>query len=131
MKINIEENKVTKLSLEKGFSEELAPEKKDAEFTIDIEFSEDHFSVTFDLNLKTADGVNLELIFKSKFTTDEEIDEEFRKSSFPYVNAPAIAYPYLRAYISTITLNSGYMPVMLPSINFAEMYKRSTEKNEG
>jgi len=54
------------------------------------------------------------------FETDEEITEEFKNSHFPKINAPAIAYPYLRAYVSNLTLQSGVTPVMLPTINFVK-----------
>jgi preprotein translocase subunit SecB len=33
-------------------------------------------------------------------------------------NAPAIAFPYLRSFISTLTLNAGYILAVLLSINF-------------
>ena len=54
------------------------------------------------------------------FITDEQITEEFKHSHFPKINAPAIAYPYLRAYVSNLTLQSGVTPVMLPTINFVK-----------
>ena len=52
------------------------------------------------------------------FITDEEITEDFKISHFPKINAPAIAYPYLRAFVSNLTLQSGVDPAMLPTINF-------------
>ena len=55
------------------------------------------------------------------FRLDEEITEEFKLSDFPKINAPAIAFPYLRALVSNITLQSGFDPVMLPSINFVKL----------
>jgi len=48
-----------------------------------------------------------------------------------YVNAPAILFPYIRAYISTLTNLSGYSPVNLPTINFsfiADTLKRNTKE---
>ena len=57
------------------------------------------------------------------FGLDEDITEEFKVSDFPKINAPAIAFPYLRAFISNVTLQSGFNPVMLPSINFVEFAK--------
>lgn len=55
------------------------------------------------------------------FQTDIPIDEEFRNGTFPKVNAPAIAFPYVRAFISNVTVNSGFEPLMLPSVNFVKM----------
>lgn len=57
------------------------------------------------------------------FETDDIITDEFKNSTFPVINAPAIAFPYLRSFLSTITMQSGYPPVMLPSINFVEFAK--------
>lgn len=80
------------------------------------------FTVFFDATI--SDG-EFDLLLKAifRFTTDTEIDEEFKISDFPKINAPAIAFPYLRAYISNLTLQSGYDPVILPSINFVQMAK--------
>ncbi|AWB68952.1 hypothetical protein C2869_06965 [Saccharobesus litoralis] len=72
----------------------------------------------------------MELQYFAEFDLDSPIDQEFMDSSFPHVNAPAIAYPYLRSTVSTVCLNSGYNPVILPTINFQAMYKRSIEEQE-
>jgi len=44
--------------------------------------------------------------------------EESLLTNFFYVNAPAILFPYLRAYISTLTTLSGFETITLPTINF-------------
>lgn len=53
-------------------------------------------------------------------TMDDIITDKFKNGSFPAINAPAIAFPYLRSFLSIITMLSGYPPVMLPSVNFVE-----------
>jgi len=63
------------------------------------------------------------------FKTSSNIEEDFKTSSFTKVNAPAIAYPYLRAFITTITLNSGFKPFTLPTINFVKLSQKR-EKQE-
>lgn len=80
------------------------------------------FVIIFDVDLKDK---NFDLIFETAFvfTLENEITEEFKVSDFPKINAPAIAFPYLRAYISNLTLQSGFEPVMLPSINFVNLAK--------
>ena len=57
------------------------------------------------------------------FEFDSEISEE-NKTSFVNSNAPAILFPYFRAYISTLTSLSGMQPVILPTINFARMLEQ-------
>ena len=68
--------------------------------------------------------LNIEAMFN--FETDEEITEEFKNSHFPKINAPAIAYPYLRAFVSNLTLQSGVDPAMLPTINFVNFGKHNS-----
>lgn len=78
------------------------------------------FGVGFEIDIKDVDfNLSLEAIFN--FNLDTNITEEFKVSDFPKINAPAIAFPYIRAYISNLTLQSGYKPVMLPSINFVSL----------
>ena len=77
------------------------------------------FKIIFNLIINDREfDLNIEAMFN--FETDEEITEEFKNSHFPKINAPAIAYPYLRAYVSNWTLQSGVTPVMLPTINFVK-----------
>ena len=91
------------------------PEDKDNIFGIG-------FRVAFNQN-----GYALKAELRFFFETDEIITDEFRNSSFPLVNAPAIALPYLRSFLSIITMQSGYPPVVLPSINFVE-FANNTRK---
>jgi preprotein translocase subunit SecB len=79
--------------------------------TFGVEFKLDVKDKSFDIN------INMTFIFK----LDEDITEQFKLSNFPKINAPAIAFPYLRSFISNITLQAGYLPVILPSINFVKL----------
>ncbi len=74
---------------------------------------------TVKLNSKTND---FDAIFKmvALFKSNGDVDEEFKKSDFVQLNAPAIAFPYLRSFITTVTTNAGFMPVILPSINISK-----------
>ncbi len=38
-------------------------------------------------------------------------------------NAPAIVFPYIRAYIGTLTTQSGYPPLLLPTLNLSKLSK--------
>lgn len=81
------------------------------------------FLIAFKIKLSSAE-FQLELTMVFKFMADCEITDEFMNGPFPKINAPAIAFPYVRAYISNLTLQSGYTAVMLPSINFVELSKK-------
>lgn len=41
--------------------------------------------------------------------------------SFFYTNAIAILFPYIRAYISTVTVQSNIKPVILPTLNLMSL----------
>lgn len=90
------------------------------------EQSNDTFQVFFELSIDicAADSVTsesthtLELRYIATFDLDEEMTEEFRSGLFPKVNAPAIAYPFMRSFLSNTLLNAGFEPIMLPSVNF-------------
>lgn len=42
---------------------------------------------------------------------------------FFYTNAPALLFPYIRAYISTLTNLSGFEPINLPTLNMTQLGK--------
>ncbi len=55
------------------------------------------------------------------FSTIDAIDDGFKQSPFIRINAPAIAFPYIRTFISNLTLNSGFDAIILPTFNFIQM----------
>lgn len=63
---------------------------------------------------------DLKIEFVAIFGTSETIDDSFKKSTFVKINSPAIAFPYLRSFISTLTLNAGLPPLILPAYNFTK-----------
>ena len=79
------------------------------------------FAVIFNLKISDeSENYFLETIYEASFITSEEIDDSFMNSNFPKINAPAIAFPYFRAFISTITQQAGFNTVVLPSVNFVK-----------
>lgn len=84
-----------------------------------------NFVIKFHLEVKTEETSFFELEFLSKFECEEDIDEKFTESNFPIINAPAIAYPFLRAFVSNFFVSSGYYPILLPTYNFTK-FKKST-----
>ena len=103
---------------------------EDMIFSVNTAFStddSDNFIVIFYIKLRINDEYILEVRYISYFKADAEIKEEDRVSPFFSINAPAIAYPFLRAYISNLMLNSGFEPIMLPTINFVTLAKNKLE----
>ena len=87
----------------------------------------DMFAVQFELDMHDPMyNLSIKILYEFKLL-DGVVDEAFKASSFPKVNAPAIAFPYLRALVSTITLQAGLGPVMLPSINFNKLVEEKED----
>lgn len=92
---------------------------------VGVGFKEDEkkgFIVTFEMLLQSkSKKFKLKLKADAHFLTESEIDEDFKTSLFVKINAPAIAFPYVRTFISNLTLNSGYDPIVLPAYNFVQL----------
>lgn len=78
----------------------------------------------FELSVKIKDEddkfyINLKSI--SVFEYPEDADLEKYKNSLFIVNVPAIMFPYLRAYISSLTALSGMPTLTLPTLNLSSI----------
>ena len=133
MKIQLKNWKIANLSM--SLLDERTKRDNDS---FDLEsgnfFSDDeennNFGVAFKLNINDR---SFDLIIEAFFNfeiVDEKITEDFKLSSFPKINAPAIAFPYLRAFVSNLTLQSGLEPVILPSINFVQLANNDSSIKE-
>lgn len=125
MQIQLKEWKV--INMNYTFLESPSREENSFDLESGNFFSDDKddksFGVGFKLSIhdKSFD-LFVEAIFQ--FELDDIVTEEFKTSSFPKVNAPAISFPYLRAFVSNLTLQSGIEPVILPSINFIKFTEK-------
>lgn len=81
-----------------------------------------NFIVSFDLSISSKNNDDLKINIKasSLFETETIINDEFKNSGFVKTNSPAIAFPFLRSYVNTLTVNSGIKPIILPSFNFSK-----------
>ena len=86
------------------------------------------FSILFTVNILSHEKYQLDIAYEALFKTDESITDEFKQSHFIKTNAPAIAYPYLRAFISTLTLNAGHSPILIPTVNFQALANAQQEQ---
>jgi preprotein translocase subunit SecB len=120
------------IDLHFGLVEGVDDKNEETEMGFNLDFKvlfskdkEDEFHLVFESEIKKPDVFDLSIKYLAVFKTDEEIDDEFENSHFPYVNAPAITFPFLRSFISTLMINAGYPPVILPSINFTTFKRES------
>jgi preprotein translocase subunit SecB len=127
MNIKFLGTKVEKLSLIAGDNEEPISED-DFQLSFINGFSDEDdksFIVKFSVKISSIEeNFTLKLQYVGFFATEGTITEEFRKSNFPNVNAPAIAYPFMRSFINTITVNSNLNPVIIPTINFQKLVRQ-------
>lgn len=112
--------------------------EEDVELHIDLKVStgfiknEDRkYIINFDLNIISQDE-NLQMKVRAGgiFEAKDIMTEVFKKSDFVRVNSPAIAFPFLRSYINTITTNSGISPIILPSFNFAKKDPKTNKSTD-
>jgi preprotein translocase subunit SecB len=99
------------------------------EFHYSLAFSvhDNHsFCVIFALAILEQPGQNLlpgpariNVTAEAWFRSKKAIDMEFKSSSIARQNAPAIAFPYLRSFVSTVTINAGAPQIILPTYNFS------------
>ncbi len=65
------------------------------------------------------DELNIEISAEGSFVYNDLSDDKL--NNFLYLNAPAILFPYIRAYISSLTALSGISPVVLPTLNLSSL----------
>jgi preprotein translocase subunit SecB len=83
---------------------------------------DDPKSFSIEFQIKVLEPLfTLEINAEYNFKTDEDISNDFKLSHFPKINAPAISFPFLRALVNTILINSGYSSPEIPPINFVEL----------
>ena len=123
MKLQLISTKATHINMSQGVAEQGMSLSVNPLFSDDL--SENLFCIDFDLTCQHRENYIFHIIYRASFQTDSELTDDFKKSDFIRVNAPAIAYPFLRAFLANIMLNSGFDPLLLPSINFTT-FKNTT-----
>ena len=93
------------------------------------ELNQSRFDAVFTLKIVQPNFV-LDMTYRTEFEAESAIDDDFKKGPFPNVNAPAIAYPLLRAAVAAICINLFNRPIVLPVLNFQELNKNNAAKAE-
>ena len=106
--IEIDDNKVVNEDLTVEFSQEGA------------ECIENNlYKHTLGVDIMDKNNVmRIKVVVIGLFEFDRDVDEKL-KSTFFNSCAPAILFPYVRAYVTTLTGLSGVNPVILPTLNLA------------
>jgi len=111
-------------------------ERKTSMAVTALRLAADKVRILIQLKLIVEDGIGMAVDFAADFDVDDEgvpgfeVTDDVLKDTFIQVNAPAIAYPFLRAFISTISVNSGYDQVLLPPVNFQAIFDKKKKSGE-
>lgn len=62
----------------------------------------------------------IEVDATASYALEGEVSEKMLQTFF-YLNAPAILFPYIRAYIAALTTLSGMAPINLPTLNLTQL----------
>lgn len=97
---------------------------KDAEFVIDFKPSgklkeiEGTYDLSFDTIVKCeeTDTIIVEVFCIAQFSFMDRIKFE-EIPDFFYPNSLAILFPYIRAFVSTLSLQANSSPMILPTVN--------------
>ena len=97
---------------------------KDAEFVISFKPSgkfkeeEETYDLSFDtiVNCKETDTIIVEVSCIAQFSFMDRIKFE-EIPDFFYPNSLAILFPYIRAFVSTLSLQANSSPIILPTVN--------------
>lgn len=65
----------------------------------------------------------IEVNCSATFVFKDEVSLDDIPSYF-YSNSIAIIFPYIRAFISTLTLQANYAPILLPTMNLMDLNER-------
>ena len=90
------------------------------------------FIVAFSLTIVSdnPERMSIEILCHALFETSDVISNEFKASYFANVNAPAIAFPFVRSFVQTLSINMGVAPIILPSYNFAQAFEEAKHKKQ-
>jgi len=106
-------SKKSKLSVSFNSNAEEIPNTNSFKLEIDTKITNDIETLT----------INVVIVGLFEFDSNLENKENFFK-----INAPAILFPYIRAYISTLTALSGIPPIILPTLNIAARLNKTKGK---
>lgn len=88
------------------------------------------FNVTVICSETNKEVVNVSCV--SEFLFDSPISKDDIPDFF-YPNSLAIVFPYVRAFVSTISLQANVRPVILPTVNLmglTDLLRKNTEVSE-
>lgn len=99
--------------------------KKDrtSEISINFDPSGKHFLKTntfkLFLSVEIVNALKEQLIEIKTESTFQFSEDLSNLTTFFTINAPAIIFPYIRSFVSSLTIQSGHKPIVLPTLNLS------------
>lgn len=78
------------------------------------------YLLTFVFTAFCKDRKIVEVLCRADFVFQNKLSIEEIPSYF-YANSIAILFPYVRAFVSTLTLQANITPLVLPTLNFTDL----------
>ncbi|WP_288447892.1 protein-export chaperone SecB [uncultured Chryseobacterium sp.] len=129
--VNTSFNRETSLEFEDDF-------ELDTQIDINHGFSsENNFVVQFSYKMKLDIKNNDELVPQFEYssthvaqfeTKENEENDPVKIERFANINVAAMIFPFIRENVATISAKAGMSPIMIPVINFIELYERNKNK---
>ncbi len=103
---------------------------KEGDYRIDINFNPEgivkksvsQFLLKIAVTIKDDNNhFNINILTESIFSYSSETDVDENIGSLFSLNAPAIVFPYIRAYIASLTALSGMPVLTLPTLNLSQL----------
>lgn len=108
---------------------------KEGEFEVNIQHitqindeNEDLFRTVFIININgKGNSFSLQVQAIGNFEILGKLPKNV-KENYLNISSPSIIYPYVRAFISNITLQSGMNPITIPPMNFAAIPEKEVSE---
>lgn len=85
--------------------------------------------VRVDAKRKEEQVFLLDLEYAGAFTIGKEVPEEYIRPIL-MIECPRILFPFARHVVGSLTQESGYPPLLLTPVDFAELYQRQVEQEQ-
>ena len=103
--------------------------KIDFDANATVKQSVNKYHLIIETIISEAEGkLNIRVVSELIFDYDNEISIEELKAGLFTKNAPAIVFPYIRAYIASLTAISGVPTLNLPTLNLTKLGEQVLDK---
>jgi preprotein translocase subunit SecB len=77
---------------------------------------------------ESGTNTNIQVLAYGTFRMEGDNIPDVVYENFAEISAPSIVFPYIRAFIANLTMQSGMNPITLPPLNFAAVLQDQKQK---